>query len=76
MSEQEVIQFDVGGTLYKVALSTLMKFPDTILAALPSERWQQQPANSNHDLMFIDRDGELFKYILAWYHVMLPWRTK
>jgi hypothetical protein len=73
MSVQEVIRLNVGGTPYEVTLSTLMKFPDTMLAALASERWRQH--SDRHELIFIDRDGDLFRYILAWYHdneILIP----
>jgi hypothetical protein len=75
MPKKEIIHFDVGGTLYKVALTTLMKFPDTMLAALASEKWRQHSADENRDPIFIDRDGELFKYVLAWYRnnaILIP----
>lgn len=66
MSEIEVVQLDVGGTLYKVSLDTLMQYPETTLAKLVSERWQNS-SKAKNDSIFIDRDKDLFKYILAWY---------
>jgi hypothetical protein len=66
MSEMEVVQLDVGGALYKVALDTLMQHPETTLAKLVSKRWRDSP-DSKNDSIFIDRDKDLFKYILAWY---------
>jgi hypothetical protein len=62
----EVVQLDVGGTLYKVAVDTLLRHPETMLSKLVSERWQDSP-DSKNDSIFIDRDKDLFKYILAWY---------
>lgn len=54
--------FNVGGTLYDVAKTTILKFEDTMLAKLVSDKW-----NKGNEVIFIDRDGERFKYILDWY---------
>lgn len=62
-----VAQLDVGGTLYKVSLDTLMMFPETFLSKLVSENWRITPG-ANNDPIFVDRDGDIFKYVLAWYH--------
>lgn len=52
-----------SGTHYDVAKDTLLKFEDTMLAKLVSDKWNQ----NSHEAIFIDRDGERFKYILDWY---------
>jgi hypothetical protein len=62
----DLVQLDVGGMLYKVALDTLMRHPDTMLAKLVSEIWRGSPC-AQGDPIFIDRDKDLFKYILEWY---------
>jgi hypothetical protein len=67
MSKVEIIRFNVGGTPYEVALATLMKSPETMLAKLASQRWREKSGNKVEKSIFIDRDGEIFKYILAWY---------
>jgi hypothetical protein len=55
----EILHFDVGGTPYNVAKDTLLKSKDTVLAKLVSEKW-----TADQETIFIDRDGERFKYIL------------
>jgi hypothetical protein len=66
MSEMETVKLNVGGMLYEVALDTLMRHPQTMLAKLVSEIWRGSPC-ARGDPIFIDRDKDLFKYILAWY---------
>ena len=60
----KVITLNVGGTLYTTTLSTLTKYPDSMLGAMFSGRHDlpQQEDGS----YFIDRDGEVFKYILMY----------
>lgn len=75
MSKENVIRFNVGGTPYEVALATLMKSPETMLAKLASTRWRERSGNDADEPIFIDRDGEIFKYILAWYRnnvILIP----
>jgi hypothetical protein len=75
MSKEDVIRFNVGGTLYEVALTTLMKSPETMLAKLASKKWCERSGNDADESIFIDRDGEIFKYILAWYRnnvILIP----
>ncbi|CAE8631933.1 unnamed protein product [Polarella glacialis] len=66
------IKFNVGGTIFEVAQDTLRsKSADTLLNVM-LERWTQNPCEPQ----FIDRDPELFRYILAWYRddgcILLP----
>ena len=60
----KVITLNVGGTRYTATLSTLTKYSDSKLAAMFSGRHDlpQQEDGS----YFIDRDGEVFKYILMY----------
>ncbi|KAG5835865.1 BTB/POZ domain-containing protein KCTD6a isoform X1 [Anguilla anguilla] len=56
------VTLNVGGHLYTTSLSTLQRYPDSMLGAMfrgdfPSAR----DAQGNY---FIDRDGPLFRYIL------------
>ena len=56
------VTLNVGGHLYTTTLSTLQRYPDSMLGAmfrgdLPTTR----DAEGNY---FIDRDGTLFRYIL------------
>ena len=61
---EKVMTLDVGGTKYRTTLSTLTKYPDSMLGVMFSGRHDlpQQEDGS----YFIDRDGELFKYILMY----------
>ena len=61
---EKVVTLDVGGTKYRTTLSTLTKYPDSMLGAMFSGRHNlpQQEDGS----YFIDRDGEVFKYILMY----------
>lgn len=58
--EPTTVQFDVGGTVYKVSRSLVNAFPQTMLARLISKTWQIDP----NATIFIDRNGERFLYIL------------
>ena len=60
----KVVTLDVGGTKYRATLSTLTKYPDSMLGAMFSGRHNlpQQEDGS----YFIDRDGEVFKHILMY----------
>ena len=61
---EKVVTLDVGGTKYRTTLSTLTKYPDSMLGAMFSGRHDlpQQEDGS----YFIDRDGEPFQYILMY----------
>ncbi len=57
-----IISLNVGGVMYQTTLSTLTKYPDSMLSNmfggyLPSA----QDSNGNY---FIDRDGKMFRYVL------------
>jgi hypothetical protein len=56
----DTVHLDVGGVQYHVARDTIMKFEDTMPAKLVSEKWNP---GSSEAAIFIDRDGERFKYI-------------
>lgn len=56
--ESKMICFNVGGTKYEVARSTIEKYPDTMLSRLISKDWQQGSEIS------IDRDGARFRFVL------------
>ena len=63
MSEKEsikIVRFNVGGIRYEVARSLLELHPDTMLARMVSEQWQENPDAE----IFIERDGCRFKYVL------------
>ena len=59
-SEQKTVQFDVGGQMYRVSKSLIEQHEETMLARLVSDTWLANPDAT----IFIDRDGERFKYVL------------
>lgn len=65
-STTPTVCFDVGGTVYKVSRSLLEMYPHTMLARMASEEWQPKDADgrANPKPLFIDRDGERFRYCL------------
>ena len=61
---EKVVTLDVGGTKYRTTLSTLTKYPDSMLGAMFSGRHNlpQQEDGS----YFIDRDGDAFSAIMSY----------
>nr|XP_006819271.1 PREDICTED: BTB/POZ domain-containing protein KCTD6-like [Saccoglossus kowalevskii] len=60
--DDEIVNLNVGGTLYSTTRSTLTRYPDTMLGAMFSGRMPSlKDAQGNY---FIDRNGDMFKYIL------------
>ena len=67
----KVVKFNVGGTRYEVARSLLEAHPDTMLTRMASDQWHDDPEAE----IFIERDGEHFKYCLSYLRdkkVLLP----
>lgn len=62
------VVFDVGGTVYKVSRSLLNQYPTTMLARMVSDTWNgvddDDRIDTTNDPLFVDRDGERFRYIL------------
>lgn len=57
-----VVPLNVGGKIYTASLTTLTRYPKTMLAAMFSGRLPvETDANGNY---FIDRDGKLFRFVL------------
>ena len=56
----EVVQFDVGGRVFKTSRSLIDQHEDTMLARLVSDTWQEDPNKS----VFIDRDGDIFAQVI------------
>ena len=56
------IKLDIGGTRFTTTLTTLTRFPDTMIGAMFSGRHQLTVDESGH--YFIDRDGTHFRHIL------------
>ncbi|XP_028408907.1 uncharacterized protein LOC114531501 [Dendronephthya gigantea] len=57
------VKLNVGGQIFKTSLETLVKDPDSMLAAMFSERFDVKP-DEEDGAYFIDRDGTHFRYIL------------
>ncbi|XP_065060507.1 uncharacterized protein LOC135687784 isoform X1 [Rhopilema esculentum] len=58
----EMIQLNVGGHIFKTSISTLQKYPNTILATMFSQRFKLEKQKDGS--YFIDRDGTHFRHIL------------
>ena len=59
---KERVKLNVGGTKFETTLSTLTRYPDSLLAAMFSGRHKVQPCDDGY--IFIDRDGTHFQTIL------------
>jgi len=59
-AEQKTVRFDIGGQLYRVSKSLIEQHEGTMLARLVSDTWLSDPDAT----IFIDRDGEIFQYVL------------
>ena len=57
-----VAELNVGGQLYTTSLTTLLRDPESLIAAMFSGR--QRILRDSRGRFFIDRDGQLFRYIL------------
>ena len=62
--QSSVVRINVGGVVHQTALSTLRKCPDSMLCAMFSGRHQLEKLEDG--AYFIDRDGDLFGYLLAY----------
>ena len=60
-NEVKTVTFNVGGTRYEVSRSLLEEYPNSMLYSLASGKWNEDPCSSE---IFIERDGERFKYCL------------
>ena len=72
----KVVKFNVGGTRYEVARSLLESHSETMLTRMASKDWHD---DSKRDEIFIERDGERFKYCLDFLRdgkVLLPITTR
>ena len=71
MTTTETVKFNFGGHKYEVARSLLSNHPNTMLSRSASDQWQEDPEAE----IFIERDGERFKYCLDYLRdgcAMLP----
>ncbi|XP_070538483.1 BTB/POZ domain-containing protein KCTD21-like [Ptychodera flava] len=58
----DMVRLDVGGKMYTTSLTTLTRYPDSMLGAMFSGR--VPVLTDNNGTYLIDRDGELFRYVL------------
>lgn len=74
--QKNLVRLDIGGTLYTVNNETLMNFPESMLSKMATER--RRFSLSDRDFLepiFIDRDGDRFKYVLDGYRdgtILIP----
>ncbi|XP_077868645.1 uncharacterized protein LOC144359381 [Saccoglossus kowalevskii] len=57
-----IVNLNVGGKVYTTSRSTLTRFPDSMLSAM--FRGELSTKTDRHGNVFIDRDGELFRFVL------------
>ena len=73
---ENLVRLNVGGTFYTVNNETLLKFPESLLSILATDRRRFSLSDANAlEPIFVDRDGERFKYILDGYRdgaIILP----
>ena len=60
MSPQSIVSLDVGGTIFKTRLSTMLKYPDSRLVKMYNEG--EKIKNLNY--FFLDTDAEYFRVVL------------
>jgi len=58
-----IIKINVGGTKYSTTQTSLVQYPSSMLAAMFSGR--HNVVKDEEGCAFIDRDGSLFQYVLA-----------
>ena len=69
------IKLNVGGKIYKTTLDTLRKDPDSMLCAMFSGRFELK-ADEDDGAYFIDRDAELFRYVLKSLQLRVLFKTQ
>ncbi|XP_052798559.1 BTB/POZ domain-containing protein KCTD6-like [Mya arenaria] len=62
MTSCGIVKLNVGGEIYTTTKATLCKYPSSMLGAMFNG--SMSPSLDENGCFFIDRDGELFKYIL------------
>ena len=60
----QVIDLNVGGTRYSTSLSTLTKYPESMLGVMFSGRHDLETMKCSDGNFFIDRDGTHFRHVL------------
>ncbi|CAH1787266.1 unnamed protein product [Owenia fusiformis] len=62
IKDNELIHLNVGGVIYTTTRLTLTTYPNTMIGAMFNGNMSN--TKDEHGRIFIDRDGELFKYVL------------
>jgi len=62
--DDDIIELNVGGTVFTTYLQTLTKIPESMLAAMFSGRFPLNKDSTGR--IFIDRDPRIFRYILTY----------
>ena len=57
------VKYNVGGQIFEVSRTLLEQYPDIILTRMASEMWKKDDGDQSQPF-FLERDGELFKYVL------------
>ena len=63
VTSKEIVRLNVGGTRFEVSRETLVQYEGSMLASLISGKWKEGEGENE---IFIDRDGRLFGFILAY----------
>jgi len=64
MANNQIVDLNVGGILYTTSVDTLTKDPDSLLYKLFSSFDSTSLVKDSKGRVFLDRDGQLFRYIL------------
>ncbi len=56
------VQFNVGGSIYKISRSLLDSHSNSMLSRCASQQWQKDPESE----IFIERDGSIFRFVLSY----------
>lgn len=62
--ENNTIKFNVGGKVYKTSRSTIERYPDSMLAALISGKFELNEDKKGRVYVNTDRNGEMFGIVL------------
>lgn len=64
---EQVVTLCVGGAMYSTTIGTLTAVPTSYLAVLFGDNdWRPTSVVPGSQTPFIDRDGELFRFVLAY----------
>jgi len=64
LSQKATVRLNVGGHKYTISCSTIELYPNSMIARLVSKEWNNDEDTNNDNVVFIDRDGHRFRYVL------------